>query len=113
MGSFTTTNVLAEECAINDEVIRLRVWSTDSVFPLSSDAREPYTLRSAPTCSIRIEDPRRRVSREHAHLELIQGRWGVIDRGSKNGLYRDGARVDKLALSPGVEDLSSATRPGA
>jgi len=99
----TITNVRSEEWSLNDEVVRLRVWGTDRTFPLSPSTREPYTIGTAPTCSIHIEDPMRRASREHAQLERIQGRWGVIDRASKNGLYRDGARVDKLALSPGVE----------
>lgn len=99
----TTTNVLSEEWAIHDEVIRLRVWGTDRVFPLFPDAPEPYTIGTAGTCSIRIEDPLRRASRDHAHLERVRGCWGVIDRGSKNGLYRDGAKVDKIVLSPGVE----------
>jgi hypothetical protein len=99
----TVTNVLLEEWIINDEVIRLRQWGTDQVFPLFSDRREPITVGTAASCSIRIDDPMRRASREHAHLERIQGRWGMIDRGSKNGLFRDGARADKFALSPGVE----------
>lgn len=99
----TITNVLSEEWSIHDEVIRLRIWGTDRVYPLSAAAREPYTIGVAATCSIRIEDPHRRASRDHAHLERIQGRWGVIDRGSKNGVYRDGARLDRFALTPGVE----------
>jgi FHA domain len=99
----TNTNVHSEEWAINDEVVRLRVWGSDRVFPLLSDTREPYVIGTATTCSICIDDPKRLASREHAHLERIQGRWGMIDHGSKNGLYRDGAKVDKLALSPGVE----------
>jgi pSer/pThr/pTyr-binding forkhead associated (FHA) protein len=103
MTSSTTTNVLSEEWALNDEVIRLRVWGTDRVFPLFSDTRDPYTIGTATTCSIRIEDPMRRASREHARLERIHGRWGMIDGGSKNGLYQDGAKTDKFRLSPGVE----------
>jgi hypothetical protein len=99
----TVTNVLSEEWCINDEVIRLRQWGTDRVFPLFADRREPVTIGTAVSCSIRVHDPMRRASREHAHLERIGGRWGVFDRRSKNGLYRDGAKVDKFALAPGVE----------
>jgi hypothetical protein len=99
----TAPNVLHEEWTINDAVIRLRQWGTDDVFPLSLDRREPITIGTAASCSIRVHDPLRRASREHAHLEWIQGRWGLIDRGSRNGLYRDGAKVDKFALTPGVE----------
>lgn len=99
----TATNVSSEEWVINDEVVRLRLWGTDRVFPLFTDTPKPCTIGTAATCTIRLADPTRRASREHADVEHVYGRWGVIDRGSKNGLYRDGARVDKLALSPGVE----------
>lgn len=99
----TATNPLPEEWSINDEVIRLRVWGTDQVFPLFADSREALTIGTASTCAIRVHDPARRASREHAHLQRIAGRWGVLDRGSKNGLYRDGAKTDKLALTPGIE----------
>lgn len=99
----TVTNVRPEEWAINDDVVRLREWGTDRVFPLFWDHREPFTIGTAATCTIRIQDRTGLASREHALLERIQGRWGIIDRGSKNGLYRDGARADKLALTPGVE----------
>lgn len=103
MSLATTTNVTPDEWAIHDEVIRLRVWGSDRVFPLYSDAPEPYRVGTGATCSIRITDPTRRASRHHADVAHIYDRWGVIDRGSKNGLYRDGARVDKLSLAPGVE----------
>ncbi len=98
----TTTNLMAEEWAINDDVVRLREWGTDRVYPLFSDLAGPFTIGTAPTCSIQIHDPARRASREHAHLECVHGRWAVFDR-SKNGLFRDGARLEKFLLTPGVE----------
>ena len=76
---------------------------TDQAFPLFPDRRETLTIGTAATCAIRLHDPMRRASREHAQVQRLQRRWGVVDRASKNGLYRDGARVDKLALTPGVE----------
>jgi hypothetical protein len=100
--NLTTTNVLQEEWAICDDVIRLREWSTDRAYALYSDQPGPL-IGSAPSCSIQVHDRTRRTSREHAQLQHVQGRWVVIDRGSKNGLYRDGARLDKFILTPGVE----------
>jgi hypothetical protein len=99
----TTTNVLAETWSIQDPVIRVRVWGTDRVFPLFSDAREPYTIGTAASCSIRVEDRQRRASREHAQLSWIQGMWAISNLKSKNGLHKDGVRSDKFFLSPGVE----------
>lgn len=103
MDLYTTTNVLFEEWAINDEVVRLREWSTDRAYPLFSDARGPLTIGSAPTCAIRIDDKTHRVSHTHAELQRVQGRWGVLDRRSKNGIYRDGAKLEKFVLTPGME----------
>lgn len=99
---FTTTNVLAEEWVINDEVVRLREWGTDHVHSLFSDRAGPLAIGTASTCSIQIHDKTRRASREHAHLQRVRGRWAVVD-GSKNGLYRDGAKLDKFVLTPGIE----------
>jgi hypothetical protein len=97
----TTTNLLQEEWAIRDDVIRLREWGTDRVYSLFADQPGPL-IGSAPTCAIQIHDRTRRASRQHAQLQRVQGRWAVIDR-SKNGLYRDGAKLDKFVLTPGVE----------
>lgn len=97
----TTTNLLQEEWAISDDVIRLREWGTERVHYFSADQPGPL-IGSAPACAIQIHDRTRRTSREHAQLQRVQGRWAVIDR-SKNGLYRDGAKLEKFLLTPGVE----------
>ncbi|HWO21291.1 MAG TPA: FHA domain-containing protein [Kofleriaceae bacterium] len=97
----TNTNDLPEEWAINDEVVRLREWGTDRAHPLFSDARGPLTVGSMPTCSIPIDDKTHRVSRKHAVLQRVQGKWGVLDQ-SKNGLYRDGAKLEKFVVTPGM-----------
>jgi len=99
----STTNVLSAEWPIKDEVTRLRAWASDHAFPLFADRRGVHTIGTAPSCAIQVQDPKRRVSREHAHVERIGGRWCVVDRGSKNGLFLDGVRCDKAVLTPGVE----------
>jgi hypothetical protein len=97
----TSTNILQEEWSINDDVIRLREWGTHRTYSLYSDHSDPV-IGTAPSCAIRLQDRTRRVSREHAQFQRIERRWAVLDR-SKNGLYRDGAKLDKFVLTPGVE----------
>src|SRR5689334_19000769 len=97
----TTTNIFQEEWAIKDDVIRLREWGTDRAYSLHADHPGPL-IGSAPSCTIQVHDETRRTSRQHAQLQRVQDRWAVIDR-SKNGLHRDGARLDKFVLTPGME----------
>lgn len=98
----TATNLLLEEWAINDDVVRLREWGTNHVYALHADHHPGPIIGSTATCAIQVHDRTRRTSREHAELQRVQGRWAVLDR-SKNGLYRDGARLDKFVLTPGIE----------
>ncbi len=43
------------------------------------------------------------VSRDHARLELEEGRLTVEDAGSTNGTYVNGARLEKALLNAGDE----------
>jgi hypothetical protein len=91
------------EWAIDDEVIRLREWATDTVHALAGPARARLTLGTAKASSIRVRDPSRRVAREHARLERSRGRWIIVDAGSERGLSIDGVRCRRAELRPGVE----------
>jgi hypothetical protein len=91
------------EWAIDDEVIRLRAWATDTVHPLDGDPGAPRTLGTAEASSIRVQDPSRRIAREHARLERNRGRWIIVDTGSPHGLSIDGTRCDRAELRPGLE----------
>lgn len=91
------------EWTIDDEVIQLREWGTDTVHPLASHARAPLTLGTAEDSSIRVRDPSRQIAREHARLERTRGRWTIVDAGSKHGLFIDGTRCDRAELRPGLE----------
>lgn len=97
----TSTNILTEEWAICDDVVRLREWGTHRTYPLYSDHTDPV-IGTAPGCQIQVHDRTRRVSRQHAQFQYVDRRWVVLDR-SKNGLYCDGAKLDKFFLTPGVE----------
>lgn len=88
--------------SIDDDVIRLREWGTDRVHPLSADRMGDGVVGSGEGCSLRLADPR--VSRRHARLRRLQGRWAVFDLGSKNGVWLDGGRQRQpFVLEPGAE----------
>jgi len=98
----TAMNILREEWAVNDDVIRLREWGTTRrTYSLYSDQPDPV-IGTAPSCAIQVQDGTRRASRLHAQFRRIEGRWAVFDQ-SKNGLYRDGAKLDRFVLTPGTE----------
>jgi hypothetical protein len=98
----TTTDSLSQDWALGDEVIRLRLWATEIVYPLPADERRRLVVGTAPTCAIQVHDPSNLTSREHACLERDDRRWTIVDR-SKNGLYLDGQQCEQFLLSPGTE----------
>jgi hypothetical protein len=91
------------EWAIDDDVIRLREWATDTVHPLAEDAGPLLAIGTAAACALRVQDPSHRVAPEHARLEWIRGRWSIVDAGSEHGLLVDGTRCDRAELRPGLE----------
>jgi len=42
------------------------------------------------------------VSRHHATIELVDGGWWIADRGSRNGTFVDGRRVERAPLADGT-----------
>jgi hypothetical protein len=98
----TTTDSLSRDWSLNDEVIRLRLWATDIVYPLPADEHRELLVGTASTCTIQVHDPSNLTSREHASLERLDGRWRIVDR-SKNGLYLDDQQREQFLLAPGIE----------
>lgn len=98
----TTTDCLSKDWALNDEVTRLRLRATETVYPLPAGERPSVVVGTGPTCAIRIVDPSNLTSREHAYLERMDGRWMIMDR-SKNGLYLDDQQREAFLLAPGSE----------
>ncbi len=98
----TTTDSWTKGWAIDDEVIRLRRWGTEVAHPLRAGDPRRLTVGAAPSCAIQVHDPSGFTSREHASLELVNGRWCIIDR-SKNGLYLDDLPGERFLLAPGAE----------
>ncbi len=59
-----------------------------------------WTLGREGADEARIEDPR--LSREHARLDLREGRYRIEDLESSNGTFVGGAQVREAPLEPGV-----------
>jgi FHA domain len=107
LGVSTKTDPAASEWAIDDSVMRLREWGTDTVRvlpPHNTDTwTNEWTIGAAETCAFQLEDPSGRISRLHARLVRDRARWLLRDLGSKNGVRLDGARRDEIVLEPGAE----------
>ncbi|WP_342314741.1 FHA domain-containing protein (plasmid) [Mycobacterium avium subsp. hominissuis] len=69
--------------------------------PLTVQAQDaPITIGRELPAHIRIPDPR--VSRTHLHIEVTEAGWTVTDARSRNGTYRDGHPIDRLAITDGL-----------
>lgn len=55
--------------------------------------------RTAGQNQLVIEDPE--VSRQHAQIDLVDGKARLVDRGSPNGTFVDGHRITEVVLQPG------------
>ncbi len=102
-GVSTKTDVAANEWVIDDGVMRLREWGTDTIRVLPAPPTDEWTVGAAEGCALRLDDPSGRVSRLHARLVRDQTRWLLRDLGSKNGVRLDGARRTEIVLEPGAE----------
>src|SRR5438067_11215553 len=62
------------------------------------DAGRPQlTIGRDPACDIAVDDTR--VSRRHVVIRRADGQWVLEDQRSKNGVFRDGERVRRVAVS--------------
>ena len=107
MNVSTKTDIAANEWSIDDRVMRLREWGTETIHllpqpPLLGPAE--WSIGSAQTCSLQLHDPSGRISRLHARLVQTNAtKWLLRDLGSKNGTRLDGARCSQIELAPGHE----------
>jgi hypothetical protein len=65
----------------------------------------PIAVGRAPDNDLVLADAE--VSRHHARLEPNGAAWRVVDLGSTNGTWVNGARVDRAAIGPG-DDIAFA-----
>ncbi|HEX4450371.1 MAG TPA: FHA domain-containing protein [Kofleriaceae bacterium] len=91
------------EWVLDDDIIHLREWASERVYPLPSDGKGEWTIGASSTCPIRIVDTHRFVSRRHAQLTRDDRGWTLRDLASKNGLWADDARLAEFGLAPGIE----------
>lgn len=91
------------ESLLTDETIQLREWGSEHAYALPSHGDGEFDVGASAQCWLRLEDPRRLVSRRHARLIRHPFGWVLRDIGSKNGLTLDDARRTEVALLPGVE----------
>lgn len=81
---------------------------------LTSDGRQEVELASHntlgrhPSNTVQVLD--RIVSKEHCHLDLVDGCYLLRDLGSLNGTYVNGERVSERVLQPGDEIMLGSTR---
>ncbi|WP_053234630.1 adenylate/guanylate cyclase domain-containing protein [Sandaracinus amylolyticus] len=66
------------------------------------------TLGRHPNNTVQVLD--RIVSKEHCHIDLVDGRYLLRDLGSLNGSYVNGERIGERVLSPGDEIMLGSTR---
>jgi adenylate cyclase len=66
------------------------------------------TLGRHPNNTVQILD--RIVSKEHCHIDLVDGRWMLRDLGSLNGSFVNGERITERVLMPGDEISIGSTR---
>lgn len=69
----------------------------------SFDVRDGDTIGRGQDCILVLKD--RSISRRHAHLELREEGWSVVDDGSRNGLTIGAKRLQRAALPDGQEFL--------
>lgn len=69
----------------------------------SLEARGGDTIGRSPQCALVLRDAS--ISRRHAHLEEQDGRWAVVDDGSRNGIATGPVRHKRLELADGDEFL--------
>jgi len=79
--------------------------TTDTVYTLSARTM----IGRSRTCEVRLDD--RRVSGEHAVIAWTNGRWVLLDLGSRNGTW---LRSQRLETSDGESiDITSRFHFGA
>jgi hypothetical protein len=88
--------------SVRDEVTQLREWGTHVAYPLPPRHVES-AIGASRDCWLRLWDPAGSVSRAHAVITCGAGGWMISDLGSKNGVFLDGSRVPRLAVTAGAE----------
>lgn len=97
----TKADPTASSWSIKDPVTRLRILGSERVFELAGTDR--WMLGASPECSLQLDDPSGRVSRQHAVLTRESEIWTMLDLGSTNGIRQNREERRSFQLSPGDE----------
>lgn len=108
MTETTKTDASVDDWSINDELVRLRAWAGDRMYPMPVGEGEHY-IGSGDDCWVRLSHPDSLISRHHIALTRQQTKWLVRDV-SKNGFKLDGVRVSEGVLTPGTEIWLAGTQ---
>ncbi len=57
-----------------------------------------FAIGREPPCELTLDDPH--ISRRHAEVRYEQGRWWLVDLGSRNGTRLNGKLVQRATLPP-------------
>jgi pSer/pThr/pTyr-binding forkhead associated (FHA) protein len=103
----TKTDTAVREWSLDDRVMHLREWGTDTIHvlpPPLAIGLANLSIGSADTCALQLHDLTGRISRLHARLvQNGAARWLLHDLASKNGIRLDGARCREIELAAGDE----------
>ncbi len=85
--------------------LRLRLdWQDGNGMPRSAVQRAPVVIgRDATQCQIVLQDAQNRVSRRHARIDIEQGQVVLHDEQSRNGVFVNGQRIERVALGNGAQ----------
>jgi len=118
-GASTRTDAAANEWAIDDDVIRLREWGTDTIRVLPAPPTREWTVGSAETCALRLDDPSGQLARRPVRLDLRQvalkdrGRGALAEVSLEDGGQRDPTAGPQRPNAIGAALVSSRhRRPG-
>ena len=74
--------------------------ATSAVGSVSLMDGRAWSVGRVAECDVVLDDPL--VSRRHAVLRRLDGRWVLEDQGSRNGIYLDGSRAERVEVGAGV-----------
>jgi adenylate cyclase len=90
----------------NGRMARLTIISPEG--RQEADLQGHNTLGRHPNNTVQVLD--RIVSKEHCHVDFVDGRFVLRDLGSLNGTFVNGERVSERVLNPGDEITLGSTR---
>lgn len=102
----TRTEGAARPWLTEGRVIQLRAWETDATDLALPVAGGELVIGAHASAEVRLDDPQRKLSRQHARLIRDEsGDLYIEDLGSRNGIHLDGVRTRQRRhlIRPGME----------